>query len=472
MKHRPQTTGRREFLQVAAASAAMGMLPGCGHKSTEPQAPVAFEPGKPLPWINWAGNQSCNPAVLAAPATEAELVDVMKSAKGVVRAVGAGHSFSAVVPTNDTLVSTDLLSGLITHDEATLQADIWAGTRMFNLGYALDAVGQALPNMPDMNYLAMGGAIANSVHATGNTFSSMSAYVSALTLATPSGELLECSATNNPGIFHAARCSVGALGVVTRLKLQNQKAFELTQRTQVEKTETVLEDLAARCKKHRHFEFMPLTNSDLCLSIATDPARANDANVGQDDPGSLNTLRQVFDAVSWIPGGRIAYDKILSLALGDSASTVRTGKSFEVFPNVRTVRFREMEYTVPAEAGPACVREILQTIRDRRIPICFPLEYRYVKGDDIWLSMFEGGDGCSISVHQFGDVDFKAYFAEIEPIFWRYGGRPHWGKMHTLGARQLAALYPRHWKDFQEVRSTLDPQGRMLNAHLQTLFGV
>jgi FAD/FMN-containing dehydrogenase len=103
--------------------------------------------------------------------------------------------------------------------------------------------------------------------------------------------------------------------------------------------------------------------------------------------------------------------------------------------------------------------------------VCFPLEYRRVDADDIWLSMFQGRPGATISVHQYGDLDHKAYFAEIEPIFWKYEGRPHWGKLHTLDAARLAALYPKHWKDFQEVRRHLDPQGKMLNAHLKTIFG-
>ncbi len=84
--------------------------------------------------------------------------------------------------------------------------------------------------------------------------------------------------------------------------------------------------------------------------------------------------------------------------------------------------------------------------------------------------MFEGRDGCSISVHQYGDVDYRPYFAEIEPIFWKYEGRPHWGKVHTLDAKRLSALYPRHWQDFHEVRAALDPQGRLLNAHLKRIF--
>jgi FAD/FMN-containing dehydrogenase len=125
---------------------------------------------------------------------------------------------------------------------------------------------------------------------------------------------------------------------------------------------------------------------------------------------------------------------------------------------------------VPAAAGPACLREILDTIRSRRIPVVFPIEYRYVRADDAWLSMFGARDGCSISIHQFHDLDYAPYFDAIEPIFWKYEGRPHWGKLHTLGSERLARLYPR-WSDFQAVRRELDPRGRMLNDHLRYVLG-
>ncbi len=464
---------RRRMLQAAGAGVATSLLPACSSVGTEPQAPVKFEPGRPVPWINWAGNQSCYPATRAAPATEAELVDVLKGAKGVVRAVGAGHSFSAVVPTDDTLVSTDLLSGLVGYDRNRLQAEIWAGTRMHDVGPLLDEIGQALPNMPDMDYPAMGGAVASSVHATGPRFGSLSSYVVGLTLATPSGDLIECDAIRNRDVFQATRTSVGALGIVTRLRLQNQAPFDLVETNRVEKTEEVIEDLPNRMSRHRHFEFLPLTNSDLAVTVATDLAGPNDVASGEDDPQAINTLRKVFGSVNWMPGvGQLAYEELVEFFLAGNADTVRVGKSYTVFPHVRVVRFREMEYTVPQEAGPACVREILRTVRQRRLPICFPLEYRYVQADDIWLSMFEGRPGCSISVHQFGDLDYRSYFAQIEPIFWKYEGRPHWGKLHTLDAMRLRGLYPRHWQDFQEVRSALDPHGRMLNAHLRAIFGV
>jgi FAD-linked oxidoreductase len=466
---------RRTFLKQSIAvggSVTFGAISACTSKGDEPHAPLAFVPGENLPWTNWAGNQACNPSWRHAPENEDELVSVLKSAQGVVRAVGAGHSFSAVVPTDDTLISTDLLSGLVSHDASKLQATVKAGTRLHDLGPILNSIGQAVPNMPDMDYPALGGSIVNSVHATGKEFGSMGAYATALKLATPSGELLECNAQQNPEIFTAVRASAGALGIVSEFTLQNQAPFELTEVNKIEPLEDMLDDIENRYNNHRHFELFAIPYASAGISVTTDIAEASDANEGEDDPQAVNALRTLFESVNWIPlVGEAIYDKALTLILGSEANVVRTGRSFDVFPHVRIVRFREMEYTVPASEGPACLREIMQTIKDKKLPLSFPIEYRYVKADDIWLSMFEGQDGCSISIHQYGDVDYKGPFAVLEQVFLKYGGRPHWGKIHTLDSQQLATLYPKHWQDFQEVRRSLDPQGRLMNTHLKSIFG-
>ncbi|KEA64103.1 oxidoreductase, FAD-binding [Marinobacterium lacunae] len=464
---------RRRFLQGLAGAATAGLLPGCTKQPFEAAEPAFhYEPGQPIPWMNWAGNQHCYPAHRIAPTGETELVERLKRAKGCVRAVGASHSFTALVPTDDTLIATDLMAGLVGYDDQSIQAELWAGTRLHDTGRLLEAIGQALPNMPDVDRFALGGALANSAHATGVRFGSMSSQLLGLTLATPSGELLQCSDTENPDIFQAARTSLGALGIVTRVRLQNVESFRLTEVNQIEYTEDVLDDLPRRLEAHRHFEFLPLPNSDLSVTVSTDLARPDDREQGADDPDALIKLRRLYESISWLPGANLVYDWLLKLNMAEGASTVRTGRSYTVLAHPRLVRFREMEYILPQEVGPACLREILQTIRDRGIPACFPLEYRAVASDDIWLSMFQGRPSVAIAVHQFGDLDHRAYFEQIEPIFWKYQGRPHWGKLHTLDSNRLKNLYSAHWQDFQDVRESLDPGNKMLNPYLRHLFGV
>ena len=58
----------------------------------------------------------------------------------------------------------------------------------------------------------------------------------------------------------------------------------------------------------------------------------------------------------------------------------------------------------------------------------------------------------------------------VEPVLREAGGRPHWGKLHSLGAAELAALYPQ-FAEANAVRRSLDPQGRMMNLFLKKIFG-
>ena len=115
------------------------------------------------------------------------------------------------------------------------------------------------------------------------------------------------------------------------------------------------------------------------------------------------------------------------------------------------------------------MREIRTELETHHPEVFFPIEVRYVQADDIWLSPFYQRDCCSIAVHRFFEEDYKPYFKAIEPIFRKYGGRPHWGKLNTLQRADFRKLYPR-WDDFAAVRSELDPNGRFLNPYLAGLF--
>ena len=118
--------------------------------------------------------------------------------------------------------------------------------------------------------------------------------------------------------------------------------------------------------------------------------------------------------------------------------------------------------------GHAEVRQVIRTLEQRN-EVYFPLEFRFVKADDAWLSPFYQRETCSIAVHASADEAYQYLLTDINPLFRAHQGRPHWGKLHWMGAAELSTMYPR-WQDFQRVRQQFDPQGQMLNAHLRKLF--
>ena len=153
------------------------------------------------------------------------------------------------------------------------------------------------------------------------------------------------------------------------------------------------------------------------------------------------------------------------------ASTTAVDYSHRLYATPREVRFQEMEYNIPAERFAEALAEIEAVISRRRFAVNFPVECRFVRGDDIWLSPAYRRDSAYIAVHMYQGMPYQPYFEAIEEIFQRYDGRPHWGKMHTLKAATLARRYPR-WNEFLRVRAALDPQGVFLNDYLRGLFGV
>ncbi|HEX7736026.1 MAG TPA: FAD-binding protein, partial [Ktedonobacteraceae bacterium] len=88
-------------------------------------------------WHNWSSSVKSAPKAVVKPASLAELAQLVgKYAREGrhVRVVGAGHSFTPLVYTDDVLMSLDNMQGIVSlHTEKSL-VTIWGGTRLHGLG--------------------------------------------------------------------------------------------------------------------------------------------------------------------------------------------------------------------------------------------------------------------------------------------------------------------------------------------------
>ncbi len=98
---------------------------------------------------------------------------------------------------------------------------------------------------------------------------------------------------------------------------------------------------------------------------------------------------------------------------------------------------------LPIEAFRDCFLEIRQRIKERhRQYVGWRVLCRTIAADDGFLSPYQGRDTMTISFLQNNTLPYKEYFEDIEHILRSYGGRPHWGKQHTLKAGDLPAPLP------------------------------
>jgi FAD-linked oxidoreductase len=454
---------RRGMLSALVATAL-----GCQLESLPARAAPATGSSRRLPWRNWSGSQQCLPAARVAPASVAELQELIAGAEGTVRPVGAGHSFSPLIPTDDTIVSLSRLAGLVSHDTPNLQATLWAGSRLGDIGAALEAVGQALVNMPDIDEQALAGCLATATHGTGAGIGCMSTFVESLQLVDARGDIVNCSRQQHPEIFEAAKVSLGALGVITQVGLQNIAPYRLRRETVWREFDEILAVADELADTHRNFEFFYIPFSGMGY---TDSHDLSDEPVGStekiDSNQGARDLKTARDWLDWSPGLR---ELVLGSYMKTISDEVSVESSWKNYTNERNVRFNEMEYHLPREHGLQALREIRTALESQHKEVFFPIEVRFVKADDIWLSPFYQRDTMSIAVHRYFEEDFQPYFKTIEPIFRKYQGRPHWGKLNTLQREDFRQLYPR-WDDFEAVRRSVDPQGKFLNPYLAGLFG-
>ncbi len=369
------------------------------------------------------------------PESDAEVAAIVRGSAAErrrVRVAGAGHSFSPLCATDDVLISLERLTGIESADPHWRRATIRAGTRIRDLGAPLAAMGLALENQGDIDVQTLAGAISTGTHGTGRILGSLSTQVDGLRVVTALGETVEWSAECASELWSAARVALGALGVVTAVRLRLIEAYRLHERLWQEPVEQCLDALEEHIASNRHFEFFWYPATDLAHMKALNPADAQPEEVA----------------------GR---------------SGERIDESFRVFPSVRDTPFDEMEYSVPAEAGPACFTELRQLMRMRHPHVTWPVEYRTLAPDDIDLSTAFGRATVTLSIHQDARLPYEAFFRDAEAIFQAHNGRPHWGKIHWMSAEQLAAQYAQ-WDNFQTVRRRQDPRGMFLNEYLRQLF--
>jgi FAD-linked oxidoreductase len=452
---------RRDILSaMVVAAVGTSTLPSASLRAEQTQK-------KRLPWRNWSGSQHCLPEARVAPANISELKTLIESTTGTIRPVGAGHSFTPLVPTDGTIVSLARMSGLIEHDKEKLQATVWAGSRLGDLGQPLEDAGQALINMPDIDEQTLGGCLATATHGTGAGIGSMPTFVRGLQLIDGRGIVHDCDADNNPELFKAALVSLGSLGVITQVKLQNIAPYRLRRETQWRSFEELIKTADGLADNHRNFEFYYFPFSGMGF---TDTHDFTDEPIGAtekvDGNEGVMDLKLARDLMRNVP-------RVRELVIGSYVKTLKNEVSIESswknYTSERNVRFNEMEYHLPREHALDALVEIRDTLETQHPEVFFPIEFRYIKSDDIWLSPFYGRDTCSIAVHRYFEEDFKPYFKSIEPIFRKYQGRPHWGKHNTMTREELRQHYP-HWDDFVAIRKKCDPQGRFLNPYLRSLF--
>lgn len=429
-------------------------------------------------WQNWARTARVRPIRVERPRSPEGVQRAVRAAvkQGLrVKAVGAGHSFTGIAVAPDVLLDLDDLQGLVRADAGTGRVTLLAGTRLHRIPALLEPLGLAMQNLGDIDRQSISGAISTGTHGTGAGFGGIATQVTGATLITADGDFLRVDEEHNAELLPAVALGLGALGILVEVTLQCVPAFLVQAIDEPLPLEELRESLDERAAASDHFEFFWFPHTDIALTkrqtrLPGDAPREPLPPVGRwldETLLSNGVFRLVCGASRAVTAITPGFNRIAVKLTGDRAYT---DASHRVFTQSRTVRFREMEYALPAGDTLAAFDEVRALIQKRGWRIEFPIEVRFAASDDLWLSTAHDRATGYIAVHRYWRNDPSEYFREVERIMLAHGGRPHWGKMHTLDAAALRERYPR-FDDFLAVRERLDPERRFANRHLERVLG-
>jgi xylitol oxidase len=405
---------------------------------------------------NWAGTYTYAASELHEPATLDELRALVASAPRI-RALGSRHSFSDIAD-SAVLVSVDGLPADIVIDERSSTVSFGAGVRYGELASVLRAHDLALHNLASLPHISVAGAIATATHGSGDRQGNLATAVAAVTLVTSGGELVEVA--RGDADFEGMVVNLGALGVMTRLTLDVEPAYEVRQ--------TVYERLPWEALREHLDDIMAAGDS---VSVFTQLSGVADQVWVKERVRSAQPVArtELFGAAP------AAGERHPVPGMDPRATTAQLGVAGLWADRLAHFRMDFMpssgaelqsEYLVGRRDAVAALDALRSVAADVR-PVLQVCELRTIAADALWLSPQHGRD--TLGMHFTWAPDQAAAeraVARIEEALAPLGARPHWGKLFLMASAAVAARYER-LEDFRRLAAELDPRGAFRNAWLE-----
>ena len=427
-------------------------------------------------WRNWGRNQQCTPAAFDTASSPLEVVEAVRRARAAgqaLKVVGSGHSFTDIACTDGRLLSVDGLDRIVSVDRDGGTVTVEAGITIARLNQELAVRGLALTNLGDIDRQTIAGAVATGTHGTGAAMGGLATFIRGLEIVTGDGEVLRCSPDEEAELFHCARVGLGALGVVTRITLACEPAFTLRHEERPGRLDDVIAELDGLVDGHDHFELYWLPHTETCSLLANDRVDEVPRPKSEWKRWRAEVFYPNYFFGALVGAGRVVPSLVPRLAqvvAGTVGNTRLVDRSDRILISTRILRFAEMEYAIPRANASEALSAIRDLVDDGGHRVSFPVEVRFAAADDIPLSTAHGRETCYLAVHLARGIPNEPYFRGVEAIMDRFGGRPHWGKVHFQTAETLAPRYP-EWDRFRSARDRLDPERLFANAYLDRVLG-
>lgn len=452
-------TSRRRFIQGCAA-----VVGGSAMSHTLARGSAGGTADTPL--TNWAGNYRYSTGRLAQATSVREVQDFVRAHERL-KVLGSRHCFNGIADSTHQLLSLADMKAIVALDGSARTVTVEAGLRYGELCPYLHERGFALHNLASLPHISIAGACATATHGSGVANGNLATAVSGLEIVTAAGDVLTLSRARDLDTFPGAVVHLGALGVVTKVTLDVQPAFDMRQDVYLDLPMVAVE---------KHFD--AIVSAGYSVSLFTDwqKRRVNEVWIKRrldDDAERTGVAEEFF-------GARAATENVHPIVeLSAEHCTEQMGVPgpwYERLPHFRmgftpsSGKELQSEYFVPRRHAVDAILAI-ERLGESVGPHLLISELRTIEADELWMS--PAYRQPSLAIHFTWQQDPEAV-GRLMPVIERelapFGVRPHWGKLFTVAAADLRKRYER-WDDFEGLVAKHDPAGRFRNQFLRQLMG-
>jgi len=412
---------------------------------------------------NWAGNLTYQASEYHQPTSVEQLQETIRNAPKI-RALGTRHCFNEIADSAYGRVSVGALDNSLQVNADKMQATIGAGASYGQICRDLYQQGYALHNLASLPHISVAGAMATATHGSGMANRNLGSAVAGFEFIDADGSMHQLSREQHGDQVEGLLTHLGLLGVLTRITLDLEPAFEVSQR--------VYQNLPV---KRLLEEFKPVMKGGYSVSLFTDylSDRVNQVWVKSKVTGDQQVDPEDYFGAT--PATRDLHPITELSAVNCTEQMGVPGPWFDRLPHFKmdftpsSGKELQSEFFVPIEYG-AEAFEVITRLKHQLEPVLMISEIRSIAADSQWMSPFYQQD--SVAFHFTWEQD-KQGVAAVLPLIQdgleQFGVRPHWGKVFSISPGQLRSSYP-HLDKFKQAVEVYDPERKFVNQFLQQLF--
>jgi xylitol oxidase len=408
---------------------------------------------------NWAGNLTYGTDKVQYPKTVEEVRAIVKKLPKL-KALGTRHCFNTIADSKDDLLCSKEMNKVVSLDARTHTVTVEGGIKYGELAPYLHQKGFALHNLASLPHISVAGSCTTATHGSGVKNGNLASAVTGLEIVTADGSIVHLSKTADPEKLNAAVVGLGALGVITKVSLQIEPTYMMSQRV-------FLNLPMAELKPN----FEKIMSAGYSVSLFTDWQSDHVSEIWI--KSRIGTDKEHTEPEFY--GAKAATKNLHPIFAHPAESCTEQlgvpGPWYERLPHFKmgftpsSGKELQSEYFVPFQHAMDAI-EAVAKLGKQIGPHLFITEIRTIAADNLWMSPCHNQK--SVTIHFTWKPETEAVLKLlplIEQALSPFNPRPHWGKVFTLSPKILQSRYEK-LEDFKKLVAEYDPHGKFRNAFL------